>query len=72
MATTIQPSEETKTLIGTFGTKEDTYEDIIKRIYRLAMKEQLRELLLSSENAISLDAARKRHAEKWQSRGCKS
>ena len=66
MATTIQLNEETKALIGTFGTKEDTYEDIIKRMYRLAVKEQLRELLLSSENTISLDEARKRHAKKWQ------
>ena len=65
MATTIQLSEETKTLIGTFGTKEDTYEDILKRMYRLAVKEQLREFLMSSENTISLDEARKRLAKRW-------
>ena len=66
MVTTIQLSEDTKALIGSFGTKEDTYEDILKRMYRLAVKEQLRELLLSSEKTISLDEARKRHAERWQ------
>lgn len=65
MPTTIQLSEETKALIGTFGTKEDTYEDIIKRMYRLAVKEQLRDFLMSSENTISLDEARKRLARKW-------
>ena len=33
MTSTIQLSQETKRLIGTFGSKEDTYEDIIKRLY---------------------------------------
>ncbi len=65
MTTTIQLSEDTKTLIGTFGTKEDTYEDILKRMYLLAVKEQLREFLMSSENTLSLDEARKRLAKKW-------
>jgi len=65
MNSTIQLSTETKTLISTFGTKEDSYEDIIKRIYELAVKEQLKEFLLSSENTITLDEARKKHVKKW-------
>ena len=65
MATTIQISKETKSLISSFGTKEDTYEDIIKRIYDLAVKEQLREFLLSSENTISIKEARKELDKKW-------
>ena len=65
MPSTIQISAETKHLIGTFGTKEDTYEDIIKRIYDLAVKEQLREFLLSSENTISIKEARKELDKKW-------
>ncbi|MBU1111653.1 MAG: hypothetical protein ABIG93_01720 [archaeon] len=59
MVTTIQLSSETKNLIGTFGTKEDTYEDIIKRMYNLAVKEQLREFLMSSDNTLTLEEARK-------------
>jgi hypothetical protein len=59
MSTTIQISKETKNLIGTFGTKEDTYEDIIKLMYKLAVKEQLREFLMTSKNTISLKEARK-------------
>ena len=51
--TTIQISKQTKGLINTFGTKEDTYENIIKRMYSLAVKEQLRELLMSSKNSIT-------------------
>ena len=66
MQTTIQISKETKSLIGTFGSKEDTYEDIIKRMYRLAVKEQLREFLLSSKDAIPIDEAIKRAKKKWQ------
>ncbi|MBI2102305.1 hypothetical protein HYT55_00560 [Candidatus Woesearchaeota archaeon] len=65
MPTTIQLSKETKDLIGTFGSKEDTYEDIIKRMYSLAVKEQLREFLLSSEGTISLGEAKKRLNQKW-------
>lgn len=59
MPSTIQISNETKALISTFGTKEDTYEDIIKRMYQLAVREHLREFLLSSEGTVSLAEARK-------------
>lgn len=65
MNSTIQLSVETKQLINTFGTKEDTYEDIIKRMYDLATKEQLRQFLLSSEDTISIDEARKELNKTW-------
>ena len=65
MNTTIQLSEETKDLIGTFGSKSETYEDIIKRMYKLAVKEQVTEFLMSSENTITLEEARRRHAKRW-------
>ena len=60
MTTTIQISKETKTLISTFGSKEDTYETIIRRMYDLATKEQLRQLLLSSEGTMTLAEARRK------------
>jgi len=66
MTTTIQLSEETKQLVNTFGTKDDTYEDIIKRMYELAVKEQLREFLLSSKGAIPIDEAIHRAKKQWQ------
>lgn len=66
MNTTIQLSMETKQLINTFGTKEDTYEDILRRMYHLATKEQLREFLLSSEDALPIDEAIKRAKKEWQ------
>lgn len=65
MSSTIQLSKETKSLISTFGTKEDTYEDIVKKMYKMAVKEQLREFLMSSENTISLEEARKKLDKKW-------
>ena len=65
MTSTIQLSKETKHLISTFGSKEDTYEDIIKRMYKLAVKEQLHELIMSSENTISIDEARKDLNKRW-------
>jgi len=66
MPSTIQISAETKHLIGTFGTKEDTYEEIIKKMYDLATKEQLREFLLSSKDTISIDEAIRRAKKEWQ------
>ncbi|HIJ10895.1 TPA: hypothetical protein HA278_02450 [Candidatus Woesearchaeota archaeon] len=59
MPTTIQLSHKTKSLISTFGSKEDTYDTIVMRLYDIAVKDQLRELLLSSKDALSLDEARK-------------
>lgn len=65
MNSTIQISKDAKTMISSFGSKEDTYEEIIIRMYHLAVKEQLRELLMSSENTISLEEARKIHNQRW-------
>ena len=64
--TTIQLSTETKSLLSTFGTKEDTYEDILKRMYTLAVKEQLREFLLSSVDTLPIDEAIARAKKRWQ------
>ena len=65
MKSTVQLSPETKTMIGSFGIKGETFETIIKRIYSLAVKEQLREFLMSSENCISLEEFKKEIEEKW-------
>ncbi len=65
MATTIQISSETKDLLNSFGTKKDTYEDILKKMYAMAVKEQLREFLLSSDKSISIKEARIRLNKKW-------
>lgn len=63
--TTIQLSKETKDKISSFGTKGESYDDILKRIYSFAVKEQLRAFLLSSEGTISIEEARKELNKKW-------
>ena len=62
---TIQLSKETKKKISSFGVKGDSYDDILKRIYSLAVKEQLREFLMSSEDCISLDEFEKEVNKNW-------
>ncbi len=63
--TTIQLSKETKDKISSFGIKGESYDDILKKIYSLAVKEQLREFLLSSENTVSIEEARKEVEKQW-------
>ena len=62
---TIQLSKETKRKISSFGTKGESYDKILKRIHSMAVKEQLREFLMSSEGFISIDEAIKEAEEKW-------
>ena len=65
MNTTIQLSRETKDKISSFGIKGESYDTIIRRIYSFAVKEQLRQFLLSSEGTISIEGARKELNKKW-------
>lgn len=63
--TTIQLSKETKDKISSFGVKGESYDDILKRIFSLAVKEQLKEFLMSDEGYISIEEARKELDKKW-------
>jgi len=63
--TTIQLSKETRDKISSFGMKGESYEQILKRIYSLAVKEQLRNFLMSSENTISVEEAREDLNKQW-------
>ena len=64
MATTIQVQESTKKKIQSFGTKGDSYDDIINRLYSMAVKEQLRQFLFEGE-AIPIDEAITRAKKRW-------
>jgi len=64
--TTIQLSKETKDKISSFGVKGESYDEILKRVFSLAVKEQLRDFLMSSEGFISIDEAIEKHNKKWQ------
>ena len=63
--TTIQLSRELKDKISSFGMKGESYDVILKRIYSLAVKEQLRQFLMSDEGFISIEDARKELDKKW-------
>ena len=54
-----------KEKLASFGSKSDTFEIILKRVYALAVKEQLRDFLMSTEGYISIDEARKELDKKW-------
>lgn len=60
MMSTIQISKETKELLSSFGTKSDSYEDIIKRLYDIAVKDQLRRFEESAKkDSLTLEEARR-------------
>jgi len=63
--TTIQLSKETKDKISSFGIKGESYDAIIRRIYSLAIKEQLRNFLMSEEGFIPIEDAIKEADKKW-------
>ncbi len=63
--TTIQLSKDMKNKIASFGLKKETYDDILRKIYALAVKQQLREFLMSSENTITLDEFQAEVEKKW-------
>ena len=63
--TTIAIKTELKKKIMEFGMKGESYEDIIKRIYNLAVKEQIRQFLMPSERYISIDEAIKEAEKLW-------
>lgn len=63
--TTIQLSKETKKKISSFGVKGESYDNILQRIYSLAIKEQLKEFLMSDEGFIPIEDAIKEANKKW-------
>lgn len=63
--TTIQLTKETKDKISSFGVKGESYDEILKRIYSLAVKEQLKEFLMSDEGFIPIEDAIKEADKKW-------
>lgn len=63
--TTIQLSKETKDKISSFGTKGESYDEILQRVYSLAVKEQLRDFLMSDEGFVPIEDAIKEADKKW-------
>jgi len=65
VTTTIQISKETKEKISSFGAKGESYDEIIKKIYSFAVKEQLRRFLMSSDGFIPIEEAIKEAEKRW-------
>ena len=63
--TTIKLSKETRDKIASFGLKGESYDEILKRIYSMAVKEQLKEFLMSEEGFIPIEEAIKEVEKKW-------
>lgn len=63
--TTIQLSKETKEKISSFGVKGESYDKILNRIYALAVKDQLKNFLMSDEGFIPIEDAIKEADKKW-------
>ena len=63
--TTIQLTDETKKKIASLGTKGESYDDILNRIYDAAVKTQLRELLMDESDTLTIDEARKEVEKEW-------
>ncbi len=65
MSTTISISEDTRNKIREFGTKGDTYDDILKKLYESAKQRQLQDLLMNEEGCIPIEDALARAQKRW-------
>jgi len=64
--TTIAISNEIKDEIKQFGTKGETYSDILRRILASAKKRQLQDLLMNEDDTISIEEAISNSKKRWQ------
>lgn len=64
--TTIAVSNEIKEKIKEFGTKGETYSEVIARLLESARKRQLQDLLMSEEDTISIEEAISNSKKRWQ------
>ena len=64
--TTIAISMELKQEIKEYGTKGETYADIIKRLVDSANKRMINDLLMDETNCVPVKDALKRAKKRWQ------
>ena len=65
MTSTIRLSNETKKLISSFGTKGESFETIIKRLYEISASQRLKEFLMPDEKFIPIEEAIRRAKKEW-------
>jgi len=64
--TTIAIPKSLKEQMQEFGSKGETYSDIIARLIKSAKQRQIHDLLMSEEGTISIDEALSNAKKKWQ------
>jgi predicted CopG family antitoxin len=63
--TTIAISQEIKEKIKQFGTKGETYSEILARVLESARKRQLHDLLMNEEDTVSIEEAISNSKKRW-------
>lgn len=64
--TTIALTKETRDEIKQFGSKGDSYSDIVMKLLKSARQRQLDDLLMNEEGTISIDEALSKAKRKWR------
>jgi len=66
MNTTISIPKELCERIKEFGSKGETYSDVIARLYESAKERQLHDLLMSEKGTIPVEKALAKAKKTWQ------
>ena len=66
MNTTIALSTEVRDKIREFGTKGESYSDILLKLYKSAKERQLNDLLLDERKTVPVKEALDRAKKRWQ------
>ena len=64
--TTIAITRKIQEEIKEFGTKGETYSEILSRLIESAKKRQLHDLLMSEEGTVTIDEAIANSKKRWQ------
>ncbi|MBU0536230.1 MAG: hypothetical protein KKE20_04655 [Nanoarchaeota archaeon] len=66
MNTTIAISSSTRDQIREFGSKGETYDEILARLLKSSKERQLQELLMDERDTVPVSDALKRAKKRWQ------
>jgi hypothetical protein len=66
MNTTISIPTDVRDQLKEFGSKGDTYEDILRKILKFAKDRQLQELLMDNTDSVPVREALSRARKRWR------
>ena len=64
--TTIAITKEAQQQMKEFGTKGESYSEILMKLLKSAKERQLHDLLMDDSNCVSIEEALERAKKKWQ------